>query len=216
MFQVHYFDTMPQTIVNGGYKKGKWVVWLNIARCPNLSSVGLPGQGPFQAQTERLVLTDNSLEGFLSVVNPLHLAIANNEDVAAILDYFQCTDDIESWKRIRAAQIQGYDSSQYVNSFYLGPTPMWLDKATRVGLVNSLNAEKAAGRTHTALWAGTTKIELPIDVGLNLLNELELYALDCFGVTASHLSAIETSQSIEELRAFDITADYPAPPKFEL
>lgn len=216
MAQIYKFKEQPATINNGGYIKGRWIVWLNLGVYPNISSIKKDGEDDwvFAAHTDRLVLKDHSVAGFLEVADPLHLAMATIDDVEAILKYFNELDNIESWRALRRVQIQGYDSSDKVNCFYLGEQPMWLDKATRVGLANSLNIEKADGRESSELWVGYNKIVLNVDLALQLLAKLELYAKDCYGVTASHIAKIEGFQSIEELRGFDISSDYPAIPHF--
>lgn len=218
MIQICKFNEKPATINNGGYKKGHWIVWLNLGVYPNVSSITKDGEEAwaYASQTDRLVLDDNSVSAFLEVVNPIHLALATTEEIEAILKYFHSEDDVESWRMLRKAQIQGYDSSDKVNSFYLGGQQMWLDKATRVGLVNSLNIEKAAGREVSELWSGYHKIDINVDLALKLLAALELYAKDCYGVTASHLANIENAQTVDELRNFNIGADYPEIPVFPL
>ncbi len=218
MIHICKFNEPPATINNGGYLKGRWIVWLNLSVYPNVSSVAKDGEDAwaFAAHTDRLVLHDHSISAFLEVVDPTHLSMASTQELEAILKYFDALDDIESWRAIRRVQIQGYDSSDKVNCFYLGDQPMWLDKATRVGLVNSLNIEKEAGRMVSELWAGSNKIELNVDVALQLLFALELYAKDCYGITASHTAYIESLQSIEELRDFNIGADYPEIPRFSI
>mgnify|MGYP007025195561 CR=1 FL=1 len=74
-------------------------------------------------------------------------------------------------------------------------------------IVNSLNMEKGAGRAVSTLWVEGCTIQLPVDLALGLLQALELYALDCYGVTAAHLSYVEGSQSIQELRDFNKEAN---------
>lgn len=86
---------------------------------------------------------------------------------------------------------------------------MWLDKATRVGLVNSIQIEKNTGRNITTLWYQGSQFQLPVDIALSLLTQVELYALDCYNVTAKHLADIEVAESVENLQQFDIRADYP-------
>lgn len=218
MTQVYKFDDLPTTINNGGYKKGHWIVWLNLSVSKNTSTEAVEDENEwkYSSQTDRLVLNDNSVVGLLEVADPLHLALATTEEIEAILKYFHAEDDIESWRMLRKAQVQGYDSSNKVNCFYLGEQPMWLNKATRVGLVNSLNIEKAAGREVSELWSGYNKIDINVDLALKLLAALELYAKDCYGVTASHIAMIESAQTIDELRNFNIGADYPEIPVFSL
>lgn len=218
MKQICKFNELPATINNGGYKKGRWIVWLNLSVSENTSAEKVESENgwKYASQTDRLVLSDNSVAGLLAEADPIHLALATTEEVEAILTYFHAENDLESWRMLRKAQVQGYDSSDKVNCFYLGELPMWFDKATRVGLVNSLNIEKAAGREISELWFDYNKIDINVDLALKLLAALELYAKDCYGVTASHIATIESAQTVEELRNFNIGADYPKIPVFHL
>lgn len=207
MKQICRFNTRPATIVDGGYKKGRYTVWLNLS----VSEIGKPDidSEKFESITDRLVLSNNSVASFLEVVDEQHLAIASNDELMSILKYFQSENDIESWKAIRRKQIKGYDQTEKVNCFYLSGLPLWLDKATRVGLVNSISAEKREGNEVTDLWFESIMIQLPVDDALAKLDKIELYAKNCYNVTASHIAEIEQIDNLEELQQYDITAEYP-------
>ena len=107
------------------------------------------------------------------------------------------------------AQITAYDTSEAVNSFTLGGKEMWLPKEMRVGLVNSVTIEKNAGKETTVLWFGGEKYELPVDAALQMLAALELYALECYNVTAAHKAAVNALESVEDVVAYDYTQGYP-------
>ena len=106
-------------------------------------------------------------------------------------------------------QITEYDQSEGVNSFTLQGKQMWLPKETRVGLVNSVTIEKNAGKETTILWFGGEKYELPVDTALQMLSALELYALECYNVTAAHKAAVNALESVEDVVAYDYTQGYP-------
>ena len=106
-------------------------------------------------------------------------------------------------------QITEYDQSEDVNSFTLQGKQMWLPKETRVGLVNSVTIEKNAGKETTVLWFGGEKYELPVDTALQMLSSLELYALECYNVTAAHKAAVNALESVEDVVAYDYTQGYP-------
>ena len=106
-------------------------------------------------------------------------------------------------------QITEYDQSEDVNSFTLQGKQMWLPKETRVGLVNSVTIEKNAGKETTVLWFGGEKYELPVDTALQMLAALELYALECYNVTAAHKAAVNALESVEDVVAYDYTQGYP-------
>lgn len=105
--------------------------------------------------------------------------------------------------------IIAYDKSEAVNSFTFGDAPMWLDKTMRVGLMNSINIEKSAGRTATNLWFNGLSFSLPVEQAIGMLNQLELYALDCYNTTQRHIAAINAMTAKEEVEAYDFTTNYP-------
>lgn len=106
-------------------------------------------------------------------------------------------------------QITEYDTSSDVNSFTLQGKQMWLPKETRVGLVNSITIEKAAGKETTTLWFDGEKYELPVDDALQMLSALELYALECYNVTAAHKANVMTLESVGDVVAYDYESGYP-------
>lgn len=54
-------------------------------------------------------------------------------------------------KESKISDVIEYDSSEEVNIFYVNNIPIWLDKATRSGLMLRLQAESAMGITETSL-----------------------------------------------------------------
>ena len=122
------------------------------------------------------------------------------------------TNEEEALAAIKAdliAQITAYDTSEAVNSFTLQGKQMWLPKETRGGLVNSITIEKNAGKEVTGLWHDGVRYELPVDTALQMLAALELYALECYNVTAAHKAAVSALESVEDIVAYDYTQNYP-------
>lgn len=109
----------------------------------------------------------------------------------------------------KIAEITAYDTSDKVNGFVLNGLLVWLDKATRVGLMNSTTIAKAAGQETTTLWLKGIKLVVDCDKAIQLLSALEMYALECFNVTASHKAAVSELTTIEEVEAYDYKAGYP-------
>ena len=109
----------------------------------------------------------------------------------------------------KIAEIAAYDTSDKVNGFMLNGLLVWLDKATRVGLMNSTTIAKAAGQKTTTLWLGGLKLVVDCDKAIQLLSALEMYALECFNVTASHKQAVSELTTIEEVEAYDYKSGYP-------
>ena len=126
--------------------------------------------------------------------------------MAEILD----EEPLEPMRTALLHNVETYDTSVAVNSFMLQGKEMWLPKETRVGLVNSITIEKNAGKKTTVLWFGGEKYELPVDTALQMLSALELYALECYNVTAAHKAAVSALASVSEIVNYDYTANYPS------
>lgn len=116
---------------------------------------------------------------------------------------------VEEAKEMLIADITAYDTSSAVNGFVLNGAVVWLDKATRVGLMNSTTIAKAMGQATTTLWLGDTKLEVACDKAIQLLSALEMYALECFNVTAAHKKAVAELTDIAEVLSYDYTKGYP-------
>lgn len=136
----------------------------------------------------------------------------DEEEVKNAFDeYIQGIEKIklQQVKQDKLQEIDTYDLSSAVNGFMLNGLLVWLDKATRVGLMNSTTIAKAAGQETTTLWLGGLKLVVDCDKAIQLLSALEMYALECFNVTASHKAAVNELTTIEEVEAYDYKEGYP-------
>ena len=114
------------------------------------------------------------------------------------------------------AEIEKHDTSPAVNGFMLNGQRVWLNKDTRVGLMNSTSIAKAMGKKTTTLWFGGMKIVVNCDKAIGLLSALEMYALECFNVTAAHKKAVAELNTVEEVLGYDYTKGYPEQLKMEV
>lgn len=137
-------------------------------------------------------------------------------EVIAYSDYLRAENKkkyegktLEEAKEMLLAEIDAYDTSSAVNGFMLNGLLVWLGKATRVGLMNSTNITKAMGQPTTTLWLGGLKLVVDCDKAIQLLSALEMYALECFNVTASHKAAVGELKTIEEVKVYDYKSGYP-------
>lgn len=142
--------------------------------------------------TEEMILADGWVEYVTPVYEP------------TIDDYCMRKND----------EILRHDSSEEVNAFYMQEQRMWLDKATRTGLMLRFQSEIAAGREKTTLWYDGKHYELPLSAAMQMLYAIELYASQCYDVTQAHLAAIQELQTIEEIESYDYTQGYPAKLEF--
>ena len=111
--------------------------------------------------------------------------------------------------------IQNYDASKEVNCFYIGETPIWLDKATRAGLMLRFDAEREIGHTTTSLWYNGNEYCLPLDRATQMLYAIEVYASACYDNTQRHLAELHKLTDVESITAYDYTVGYPEKLHFE-
>ena len=126
------------------------------------------------------------------------------------------SEKLEQAKVEKIAEITAYDTSDKVNGFVLNGVVVWLDKATRVGLMNSTTIAKASGQETTTLWLGGLKLVVDCDKAIQLLSALEMYALEWFNVTASHKKAVSELDNIDGVLTYDYKSGYPDKLKMEV
>lgn len=117
---------------------------------------------------------------------------------------------LEEIKANKVDEILAYDSSSDVNEFSIGGVPMWLDKATRAGLLLRFDAEGKVGRTETTLWNDGQSYTLPLETAQQILIALELYASACYDNTQRHIAEVQKLDSKEAVEAYDYTTGYPS------
>ena len=118
-------------------------------------------------------------------------------------------EPLEYMRKAMLYYIEKYDISSSVNVFELNGMQTWLDKATRVGLVNSINVTKRAGGQKIELWLGNYKLELDCNKAIELLSKIEMYAMNCFNVTSLHKKQVSEFSNIEDFLNYDYKSGYP-------
>lgn len=122
---------------------------------------------------------------------------------------------IEDIKSNKVDEILAYDSSSEVNEFSIGGVPMWLDKATRAGLMLRFQAEQARAIAEvnetpmTTLWNDGQPYTLPLGTAQQMLIALELYASECYDNTQRHIAEVQKLESKEAVKSYDYTTGYP-------
>ena len=123
---------------------------------------------------------------------------------------------LDQAKKEAIRKIDEYDTSVNVNSFKLNGVDVWLSKDTRVGLMNSISIQKAAGKEQSVLWFNSICVTVNCDSAIQMLSALELYALDCYNKTAEHKVNVQNLSSIEEVYNYDYTQGYPSKLEFTI
>lgn len=112
-------------------------------------------------------------------------------------------------KAEKIVEIDAFDRSSEVNAFVVNGVTAWLDKADRVGLMNSIQIEQNCGKATTTLWLGGQSFEMGCTKAIQLLSAVELYAMECYNVTATHKAEVASLTAIDDVEAYDVTAGYP-------
>ena len=139
------------------------------------------------------------------------------EDIIPVMDALAKTGGISQTDEDRLAfakemltrEITAHDTSSAVNGFSLNGLTVWLDKDTRMGLMNSTTIAKNMGQDTTTVWFGGISLTIPCDTAIGMLSALEMYALTCFNVTAGHKAAVKAMTSVDDVVAYDFTTGYP-------
>lgn len=112
-------------------------------------------------------------------------------------------------KRDKKHEINNYDSSSSVNEFYIQEMPVWLDKATRSGLMLRFNSELAMKKENTTLWYNGISFTLPLNSAIQMLYALEVYASECYDNTQAHLANVDKLDTLDAVLEYNYTVGYP-------
>ena len=107
------------------------------------------------------------------------------------------------------AEIDAYDDSSAVNSFYINGVRSWAKKDERMGFQQNIADKMALGFKEIIWWFDGVPITLPCEKAEQLRLQLENYAFDCFNVTAAHKKAVSEMSTVEEVLSYDYTKGYP-------
>lgn len=112
-------------------------------------------------------------------------------------------------KKNALRRLSQYDKSPEVNSFYVGDIQAWIDRDTRVSLMNSTQILKNSGQDTTTLWLNGQSFTIPCDSLIQMLGVLEVYALQCYNVTEQHKANINALESITDVQNYNFKSGYP-------
>lgn len=145
--------------------------------------------------------------GGMNTYNPTEEMILADGWMEYITPTYEPT--IEDYRKRKKDEILAYDSSEEVNQFCMQEQGIWLDKATRAGLMLRFNAEIAMGKETTTLWYEGSMFELPLDSAMQMLLAIEVYASECYDNTQRHLAEVDKLETKEEIEAYDYRVGYP-------
>lgn len=119
------------------------------------------------------------------------------------------SEKLEQAKAEKIAEITAYDKSPAVNAFYLNGEQHWLDFNLRDRVFDGNERIAYKGREETSLWLDGKCFVMPIAVAQDLICTIEVYAKDCYNVTATHQAEVNKLTTIEEVEAYNYKTGYP-------
>ena len=141
-----------------------------------------------------------------------HFTIEETEK-EILIKYFQTIEDIRA---LKLEELATYDTSDAVNGFTIQGAEMWLDGLDRCKLEQGVKDCIKKGReTYGLCIPDVGVLEMPCEKVLEMLAEIDVYAVDCFRTTFLHSEAIKALTTIEEIDAYDFTTGYPEKLVFE-
>ena len=113
-------------------------------------------------------------------------------------------------------KIEQYNKSNNIDSFTLNGNSTWIDLQQRMVMGHDLNVAKLLGNETITFWLNGAEYVLNVDQGIQLLGQLEFYALQCQNKTEEHKKNVSNIISYTELQNYDYTAGYPEKLEFNL
>ena len=123
----------------------------------------------------------------------------------AIADKTLLGDTLGTHKGMKVAELMQYDASADVNTFYVGGQAMWLSPATRDNYMSTLQGAKRL-EVPSVSFLGQT---IPVDTAIGMIDAVNLYAMQCVGVTDTHRANINALTTIADVDSYDYTTGYP-------
>lgn len=112
-------------------------------------------------------------------------------------------------KAEKIAQIEAYDASPNVEQFTINDVPMWLGHELRQQIRTSAIAYRANGYNEMTKVFGGAEFTFEIDVWIQMLNALEVYAAEALNTTERHKNNITRMDNIQNVIDYDYTTGYP-------
>lgn len=131
-------------------------------------------------------------------------------------------DKLAKAKERKILEIYEYDNSRAVNICYIVykgvKFPYWADKYERNCLKSSLNdcLRKGIKVYRLDLRDAGVSVEIDCERLIDILSDLEVYAIKCFNRTSDHVFAVKSFADEYSVDVYDKTSGYPTIPVYEV
>ena len=123
---------------------------------------------------------------------------------------------VEQARQDKLMQIEMYDRSEAVNTFYVNGIPDWLTPDVRSNYRNSIDSAELLQETHITFTVAQIASTLTLQDAKVILAKIQRYADNCTIVTKTHMAAVRSLSSIDEIDNYDYKVNYPKKEEFSL
>ena len=121
---------------------------------------------------------------------------------------------IERARELKKQEIDAYDDSDEVNTFFVNGRSAWFTAAERSNYRSSINAAETVGLESLTLYVGGMHVSVSTANAKLMLAQIQLYADQCFLVTQQHKDNVDYLVSFKDVEEYDYTVGYPPKPEF--
>lgn len=112
---------------------------------------------------------------------------------------------LQEAKSIKLDEIREYDSSDNVNQFFINDAGMWIYPDERSNYMLTLQGAQRLGVPSVPFLGH----DIPVENCIMMLDAINLYAMQCVGVTDYHKANVNALTTIADVEAYDYTVGYP-------
>ena len=110
-------------------------------------------------------------------------------------------------RQLKLADIEDEDNSK--EEFIINGQTMWLGHELRQQLKTSVEAYAASGQETVTKWFNGQEFTFSINIWLQMLIALEIYAAEVLNTTEMHRSRVLALTTAEDIQNYDCTVGYP-------
>lgn len=144
-----------------------------------------------------------------TIINPTEEQMINAGWLVYVEPEPTNAEKLQATKDEKLIQIENYDASPNVEQFTINGTPMWLNHEVRQQIKTSVEAYITTGKeTVTKIFDGV-EYTFPCETWLQMLAALEVYAAEALNTTERHKINVQNLTTVEEVRDYDYTINYP-------
>lgn len=148
-------------------------------------------------------------------INPTEEMVIEDGWIKLTINEPTAEELLQQAKNNKIKELKQYDSSYKVNECTINYQNQilhyWSDREERSVLKGVIKDFINVGKTEYRLDLRDLGISiwLPCEILLHMLEQLEIYAAECYNKTSDHIYNINALTSVEDINSYDFTVGYP-------